>query len=83
VTVALLSLLLSQWEGHKGKYKRVTVFGSWHVPSYVAVRRGMLKPNCDTLSGKPPRGRVGLLPPGCLAFSPSSLGLSQSARVLA
>jgi hypothetical protein len=52
------------------------VLGSWHVPSYVTVRRGALKPSRDALSGKPPRGRVGLFPPGHLAFSPSSLGLS-------
>jgi hypothetical protein len=45
------------------------MLGSWHVPSYVAVRRGALKPSRDTFSGKPPHGRVGL-------FSPSSLGLS-------
>jgi hypothetical protein len=52
------------------------MFGSWHVPSYVAVRRGALKLSRDALSGKPPCGRVGLFPPGCLAFSPSSLSLS-------
>jgi hypothetical protein len=65
------------------KYKRVTVLGSWHVPSYVAVRRGVSKPSCDTLSGKQPRGRVEQFPPGRLAFSPSSSGLSLSAQVLA
>jgi hypothetical protein len=52
------------------------VLGSWHVPSYIAVRRGALKPSRDALSGKLPRGRVGLFPPGHLAFSPSKLGLS-------
>jgi hypothetical protein len=52
------------------------VLVSWHVPSYGAVRRGALKPSRDALSGKPPRGRAGLFPPGRLAFSPSSLGLS-------
>jgi hypothetical protein len=52
------------------------VLGSWHVPSYVAVRRGALKSGRDVLSGKPPRGRVGLFPSGRLAFSPSSLSLS-------
>jgi hypothetical protein len=52
------------------------VLGSWHVPSYVAVRQGVSKPSCDTLSGKPPCGRVELFPPGRLAFSLSSLGLS-------
>jgi hypothetical protein len=52
------------------------VFGSWHVPSYVAVRLGALKPSRDALSGKLPHGRVGLFPPGRLAFSLSSLGLS-------
>jgi hypothetical protein len=52
------------------------MFGSWHVPSYVAVRRDAMKPSCDALSGKPSRGRVGLFPLGRLAFSPSSLGLS-------
>jgi hypothetical protein len=59
-----------------GAQKWVTVLGSWHVPSYVAVRRGALKPTRDALSGKPPCGRVGLFPLGRLAFSPSSLGLS-------
>jgi hypothetical protein len=52
------------------------VLGSWHVPSYVAVRRGALMPSRDALSGKPPRGRVGLFPPGRLSFSLSSLCLS-------
>jgi hypothetical protein len=52
------------------------VLGSWHIPSYVAVRRGALKPSSDALSRNPPRGRVGLSPPGHLAFSPISLGLS-------
>jgi hypothetical protein len=52
------------------------MLGSWHIPSYVAIRRGVSKPSCDTLSGKPPRGWVELFPPGRLAFSPSSLGLS-------
>jgi hypothetical protein len=51
------------------------VLGSWHVPSYVAVRRGALKWSSDALLGKPTRGRVGLFPPGHLAF-PSRLGLS-------
>jgi hypothetical protein len=59
------------------------VLGSWHVPLYVTVRRGALKPIRDALSGNPPRGRVGMFPLGRLAFSPSSLGLSWSARVLA
>jgi hypothetical protein len=59
-----------------GKYKGVTVPGYWHVPSYVAVRRGALEPSCDALSGNPSRGRVGLFPSGRLAFSPSRLGLS-------
>jgi hypothetical protein len=52
------------------------VLGSWHVPSYVVVRQGTLKPSSDALSGEPPRGQVGLFPPGRLAFSPSRLGLS-------
>jgi hypothetical protein len=52
------------------------VLGSWYVPSYVVVRRGALKPSRYALSGKPPRGRVGLFPLGHLAFSLSSLGLS-------
>jgi hypothetical protein len=52
------------------------VLGSWHIPSYVAVRRGALEPCCDALSGKPSRVRVGLFPLGRLAFSPSRLGLS-------
>jgi hypothetical protein len=52
------------------------VLGSWHVPSYVAVRRGALEPSCDALSGKPPRGWEGLFPLGRLAFSPSRLGSS-------
>jgi hypothetical protein len=59
------------------------VLGSWHVSLYVAVRRGALKPSRDALSGKPPCGWVGLFLPGRLAFSPSRLVLSQSARVLA
>jgi hypothetical protein len=50
------------------------VLGSWHVPSYFAVRQGVLKPSRDALSEEPPHGRVGLFTPGCLAFSPSSLG---------
>jgi hypothetical protein len=54
------------------------VLGSWHVPSYVAVHRGALKPSRDALSGKPLRGWVGRFLPGRLAFSPSRLGLSQS-----
>jgi hypothetical protein len=52
------------------------VLGSWHVPSYVDVRRDVVKPSRDALSGKPPRGWVGLFILGRLAFSPSSLGLS-------
>jgi hypothetical protein len=52
------------------------VLGSWHVPSYVAIRRGALKLSSIALSGEPPHGRVGLFPPGHLAFSPSRLGLS-------
>jgi hypothetical protein len=52
------------------------VLGSRHVPSYVTVRQGALKPCRNALSGKPPRGRVGLFPLGCLAFHPSGLGLS-------
>jgi hypothetical protein len=52
------------------------VLGSWHVPSYVVVRRSALKPSRDASSGKLSCGRVGLLPPRHLAFSPSSLGLS-------
>jgi hypothetical protein len=59
------------------------VLGSWHVPSYVVVRRGALKPSRDALLGKLPHGWVGLFLPGRLAFSLSRLGLSQSARVLA
>jgi hypothetical protein len=43
------------------------VLGSWHVPSYVAVRQGALKPSSDALSGEPPRSRVGLFPSGRLA----------------
>jgi hypothetical protein len=56
--------------------KRVTVLGSWHVPSYVAVRRVVLKPSCDALSGEPPHGQARLFTSGRLASSPSSLGLS-------
>jgi hypothetical protein len=52
------------------------VIGSWHIPSYVAVRRGALEPSCDALSGMQPHGRVGLFPLGRLAFSPNRLGLS-------
>jgi hypothetical protein len=48
------------------------VLGSWYVPSYVAVRQGVSTPSCDTLSGKPPHGRVELFPLGCLAFPLSS-----------
>jgi hypothetical protein len=59
------------------------MLGNWHVPSHVAVHQGALKPSCDALSGKPPRGRVGLFLPGHLAFSPSGLSLSWSTRVLA
>jgi hypothetical protein len=59
------------------------VLGSWHVLSHVVVRRGALKPSHDALSGEPSRGRAGLFTTGCLASSPSSLGLSRSARVLA
>jgi hypothetical protein len=59
------------------------VLGIRHVPSYVAVRRGALKLSRDALLGKPPRGWVGLFLPEHLAFSPSRLGLSKSARVLA
>jgi hypothetical protein len=59
------------------------VHGSWHVPSYVDVRQAAWKPSRGALSGEPPRVRVGLFTPGRLASSPSSLGLSRSARVLA
>jgi hypothetical protein len=59
------------------------MLGSWHVPSYVVVCQVALKPSRGALSGEPPRGRAGLFTPGRLASSPSSLGLSQSARVLA
>jgi hypothetical protein len=52
------------------------MLGCWHLPSYVAVRRGVSKPSCDTLSGKLPRGWVELFLLGRLAFSLSSLGLS-------
>jgi hypothetical protein len=62
--------------GAQGEIKKVTVLGSWHVPSYIAVRRGAFKSSRDALSGKPPRGRVGLFLPGRFAFSPSSLALS-------
>jgi hypothetical protein len=58
------------------------VLGSWHVPSYVAVCRGALKPSRDALSGKPSRDWVGRILPGRLTFSTSRLGLSQSVRVL-
>jgi hypothetical protein len=43
-----------------------------YVPSYVVVRQAALKLGLDVLSGKPPRGRVGLFTLGHLAFSPSS-----------
>jgi hypothetical protein len=59
------------------------VLGNWHIPSYVAVCQDALKSSCDALSAEPPRGRVGLFTPGRLAFSPSGLGSSQSAQVLA
>jgi hypothetical protein len=52
------------------------MLGSWHVPSYVAVCRDVVKPSRDALSGKSLRGWVGLFLPGRLAFSPSSLSLS-------
>jgi hypothetical protein len=45
---------------------------NWYVPSYVVVRQAALKLGLDVLSGKPPRGRVGLFTPGHLAFSPST-----------
>jgi hypothetical protein len=51
------------------------VSGSWYVLSYVAVRLGVSVQSCDILSGRPPRGWVGLFLSGCLAFIPSSLGL--------
>jgi hypothetical protein len=59
------------------------MLGSWHVPSYVAVRRGALKPSRDALLGEPPRGWAALFTLGRLAASPSSLALSWSTRVLA
>jgi hypothetical protein len=46
---------------------------NWYVPSYVVVRQAVLKLGLDVLSGKPPRGRVGLFTLGHLAFSPSTL----------
>jgi hypothetical protein len=52
------------------------VLGSWHIPSYVTVRRCALNPSRDALSGEPPRGWDGLFTPGRLASSLSSLGLS-------
>jgi hypothetical protein len=52
------------------------VLDSWHILSYVAIRRGALKPSRDALLGKSPCGRVELFPQGRLAFSSSSLGLS-------
>jgi hypothetical protein len=48
---------------------------NWYVPSYVFVRQAALKLGLDVLSGKPPRGRVGLFTLRHLAFSPSSLVL--------
>jgi hypothetical protein len=54
------------------------VLSSWHVPMYVAVRRGALKLSRDALSGEPPRVPAGLFTPGRLASSSSSLGLSWS-----
>jgi hypothetical protein len=46
---------------------------NWYVSSYVVVRQAALKLGLDVLSGKPPRGRVGLFTPEHLAFSLSSL----------
>jgi hypothetical protein len=46
-----------------------------YVPSYVFIRQTALKHGLDVMSGKPPRGRVGLFTPRHLAFSPSSLVL--------
>jgi hypothetical protein len=48
---------------------------NWYVPSYVVVRQDALKLGLGVLSGKPPRGWVGLFTLGHLAFSPSSLVL--------
>jgi hypothetical protein len=59
--------------GTKGRKKRATVPDNWYVPSYVVIRQAALKLGLDVLSGKSPRGRVGLFTPGHLAFSPSSL----------
>jgi hypothetical protein len=42
---------------------------------YVFVRQAALKLGRDALSGKLPRGRAGLITPGRLAFSLSSLVL--------
>jgi hypothetical protein len=53
---------------------------NWYVPSYVIVRQAALKLGLDVMSGKLPRGRVGLFTPRHLAFSPSSwscLGLPE------
>jgi hypothetical protein len=75
ITFALLSLLWSQGEGHKGKEKRDTIPDNWYVPSYVFVRQAALKLGLDVLSGKPPRGRARLFTLRHLAFSPSSLVL--------
>jgi hypothetical protein len=48
---------------------------NWYVLSYVFFRQAALKLGLDVLSGKPPRGRVGLFTQRQLAFSPSSLVL--------
>jgi hypothetical protein len=75
VTVPSSPFYSLKGRGTRGNTKKVTVLGSWYVPSYVAVRHVVLTPSCDTLSGKAPRGWVKLFLPGRLAFSPSSLGL--------
>jgi hypothetical protein len=50
VTVALLSLLYTQGEGHKGEGEKSTVLGRWDVPSCVDVRQDALKRSCATWS---------------------------------
>jgi hypothetical protein len=57
------------------------MLGSWHVPSYVAIRRGALKPSRYALSGELSRDQARLFNLGHLGSSPSSLDLSWSARV--
>jgi hypothetical protein len=81
VTVAPLSFIDARGKGKKGSKIRVTVLGHWDVLSCVVVRQGTLKRSRAMLSSMPPRGREGLFTLGRLALPPSSLELTQPARV--